>query len=340
MENYKNDVSSSNTAEEHDTESLYSQKIKAVDKDYQANDFTYEAKKSSIFESEKKLNNINNEIYKCGNKNKRFNTDCNYTFELKNIASIEPLSLRPIKNSLFDDLRFKSEKKINEKHYCEFNNKNNFDVAAENNNLNNFDYNNINYCPDSKRLIILIYLFIYLLTSLLTYFRNRIIIEKNFQIKELNISHINQLQNAQNTSKLNKFNKETLQFSGNGFLNVNNNTNQETSKIRNNLESKINIHSNSIFPNISKNDTSVGDMTEKYCVNCFIDIPIRGKHCKICQSCIATFDHHCVWLGNCIGENNRKLFLLFLFLHSLELIFDFGLVSRFNNLIIKLIFIY
>lgn len=138
-------------------------------------------------------------------------------------------------------------------------------------------------------------------------------------MKDLNMLNINQTQN------LSKFNKESLPFKGNSF-NIINNTNQETSKIRNNLESRMNMQGNSIFPNSDKNDTSIHDLTEKYCVNCFIDIPIRGKHCKICRSCIATFDHHCVWLGNCIGENNRKYFLIFLFLHSFELIFDFGLV--------------
>jgi len=92
------------------------------------------------------------------------------------------------------------------------------------------------------------------------------------------------------------------------------------------------MQSNSIFANNeNKNETSINDLTEKYCINCYIDIPIRGKHCKICKSCIATFDHHCVWLGNCIGENNRKFFLLFLFFHSSELIFNFVLVYLILN---------
>lgn len=169
-----------------------------------------------------------------------------------------------------------------------------------------------------------IFYFNFINKQILFNFSDRKILEKNFNTKDVNISNINQTQN------ISKFNKETLQFTGNAFINVNN-TNQETSKIKNNLESRMNMQSNSIFQNNYKNDTSTNDLTEKYCVNCFIDIPIRGKHCKICRSCIATFDHHCVWLGNCIGENNRKYFLLFLFLHSLELIFNLGLVDYIIN---------
>lgn len=39
---------------------------------------------------------------------------------------------------------------------------------------------------------------------------------------------------------------------------------------------------------------------------------MRQKHCKICQRCVRTFDHHCTALGSCIGEFNRPYFLLLL----------------------------
>lgn len=103
-------------------------------------------------------------------------------------------------------------------------------------------------------------------------------------------------------------------------------TNNETSKMKNNLESR-NME-NILAINENKNDTSINDLSEKYCIKCFIDIPIRGKHCKICQFCISTFDHHCVWVGNCIGENNRKFFLIFLFTHCIELLFNIGIVIQ------------
>jgi len=39
---------------------------------------------------------------------------------------------------------------------------------------------------------------------------------------------------------------------------------------------------------------------------------LRSKHCRKCQKCIATFDHHCPWLGTCIGEKNKAWFYFYL----------------------------
>ena len=39
---------------------------------------------------------------------------------------------------------------------------------------------------------------------------------------------------------------------------------------------------------------------------------MRSKHCKSCKKCIATFDHHCPWIDNCVGEKNKPLFLIFI----------------------------
>ncbi|EGR30266.1 hypothetical protein IMG5_136470 [Ichthyophthirius multifiliis] len=44
--------------------------------------------------------------------------------------------------------------------------------------------------------------------------------------------------------------------------------------------------------------------------------PARSKHCKTCQICVSKFDHHCVWIRQCVGEKNYKYFLLFIFSHS------------------------
>ena len=41
--------------------------------------------------------------------------------------------------------------------------------------------------------------------------------------------------------------------------------------------------------------------------------PDRTHHCSICAECVLKMDHHCLWVGNCIGFYNHKYFMLFLF---------------------------
>lgn len=59
------------------------------------------------------------------------------------------------------------------------------------------------------------------------------------------------------------------------------------------------------------------DIKLKICDTCLIVRPPRSFHCAKCDVCIEVHDHHCPWVGGCIGMRNHKKFVTFLFMTSL-----------------------
>ena len=45
-------------------------------------------------------------------------------------------------------------------------------------------------------------------------------------------------------------------------------------------------------------------------------VPLRAKHCHVCERCVRKFDHHCFWVGTCVGERNHGRFWWFLLAQS------------------------
>ena len=64
--------------------------------------------------------------------------------------------------------------------------------------------------------------------------------------------------------------------------------------------------------------------TLNYCYSCSAYRPPRTSHCSLCDNCVERFDHHCLWLGTCIGRRNYRYFYFLTLCINLSAIFQIG----------------
>lgn len=60
------------------------------------------------------------------------------------------------------------------------------------------------------------------------------------------------------------------------------------------------------------NEGDYKDAKVSMCKKCKVKRPPRTHHCSLCNRCVLRMDHHCPWIGNCIGYKNHRFFVQFL----------------------------
>mgnify|MGYP002475005064 FL=1 len=86
---------------------------------------------------------------------------------------------------------------------------------------------------------------------------------------------------------------------------------------------------------VKKDDMNLLDLYEKYngdfvCPYCETRRSHHIKHCQHCDKCVRKYDHHCPWINNCVGENNRKMFFIFLLITEIDFLYHsiIGLLDK------------
>ncbi|XVE76388.1 hypothetical protein DITRI_Ditri12bG0168600 [Diplodiscus trichospermus] len=72
----------------------------------------------------------------------------------------------------------------------------------------------------------------------------------------------------------------------------------------------------SFMPDIEDSGVPIHEIKRKggdlrYCQKCSHFKPPRAHHCRVCKRCVLRMDHHCIWISNCVGHANYKVFFVF-----------------------------
>ncbi|KAJ7568521.1 hypothetical protein O6H91_01G036100 [Diphasiastrum complanatum] len=99
----------------------------------------------------------------------------------------------------------------------------------------------------------------------------------------------------------------------------------------------IDLEGNPDFEVSVKSTTdAIGSSGAWRCAYCRVLQPLRTKHCHDCDKCVLRFDHHCIWLGTCVGQRNHCRFWWYIVLETVlsvwtTVLYFFAFSSRDSN---------